>query len=757
MNALARDFETAGGGCCVVPAASPAPLPADEAACDPAAFVRPGPDGAARLDLLVEGMSWGACIGRVEQALSALPGVRSARVDFQGRRVAIGFDAGRVDPPALTEALAAAGYRSVPFDPDLLRGLEDRESRQLLQALAVAGFAAANVMLLSVSVWAGAWSADMGPGTRDFLHWLSALIALPAVAYAGRPFFASARRALAAGRFNMDVPISLAVLLALAMSLHELAVGGPHAYFDASVTLLFFLLIGRFLDRRARGRAAEAAGRLMLLGAMAATVIGPDGRRRSLPVGQVRPGDRVFVAAGERVPVDGRVLRGAGAVDCALVTGESRPVAVAPGHPVHAGTVNLTSPLEVRVEAAGEGTLLAEIVRLVEAGAQGRARYVRLADRLARIYAPAVHVLAASAFLGWLLLAGAAWQQALLVAVAVLIVTCPCALGLAVPAVQVVATGRLLRAGVLVKAADGLERLADVDTVVLDKTGTVTLGRPELAGAAGIDPADLALAGALACASRHPLARALARAADVHVPLDGVREEAGCGLAAPWAGGEARLGSRSWCGLPAGDDAAAGSEIWLDRPGAAPVRFGFDDVLREDARALVDGLKARGLAVELVSGDREPAVRAAAAALGIADWRAGCRPADKARRLDELAAAGRRVAMVGDGINDAPALARAHASLSPAGAADVSRTAADMALRGEALSGVLAAFDVARQARRLVLQNFALALGYNAIAVPLAMAGQVTPFVAAVVMSASSLVVTLNALRLRGRAAPEAS
>jgi len=752
VNAFAGRIETAGGACCIGGGAT-GELPAwgtGETVADPDAFVRPQADGTAALDLMVEGMHCGACIHDIESALHRLGGVAAARVNFSTQRLAVRFHPAAVGAAELLRTLARLGYRAVPFDPAVLKDAEDREGRALLRAMAVAGFAAANVMLLSVSVWAGHWSDDMGPATRELLHWLSAAIALPAVAFAGRPFFASAWSALAARRTNMDVPISLGVLLACAMSLHEAASGGPHAYFDASVTLLFFLLIGRYLDRQTRGRARRTAEELMLLGAVAATVLRPDGGRLSLPVGQLRPGMRVFVAPGDRVPADGRVLAGAGSLDCGLVTGESAPVAVVQGQEVHAGTLNLTAPLEIEVTAAGDGTLLAEIVRLVEAGEQSRARYVRLADRLARWYAPTVHVLAAATFLGWWLAGGIAWQPALLMAVAVLIVTCPCALGLAVPAVQVVATGRLLRAGVLAKAADGLERLADVDLAVLDKTGTVTLGRPELLCPGEADADALAFAGAMAAASRHPLARAVARAAGATRPAPGVREVAGEGLLLPLDGGEARLGNRAWCGVAAAADAADGSELWLVRPGRTPARFRFTDALRPDARALVDGLKRRGLAVELLSGDRPAAVAAAAAALGIERWRADCRPADKTARLAELAAQGRRVLMLGDGLNDAPALAQAHASISPADAADIARTAADFVLRGEGLTAVLAAVDVARGARRLVLQNFALAIGYNVLAVPLAVAGLVTPFVAAAVMSLSSLAVTLNALRLGG-------
>jgi Cu2+-exporting ATPase len=606
-------------------------------------------------------------------------------------------------------------------------------------------------MLLSVSVWAG-HVQGMGEATRALMHWFSALVALPAVAYAGRPFFASAWAALRHGRTNMDVPIAVGVTLAAAMSLFETIRGGPHAYFDAAVMLLFFLLIGRYLDRRARGHARAAAERLLALAEGAITVLDEAGRARTMPPAQVAAGMTVLAAAGERIGVDGRVIDGVSELDTSLITGESLPRPVRPGDPVFAGTLNLGAPLRLEVSAVGDGTLLAEIARLMELAEQRRRRFVVLADRIAQRYAPAVHGLALATFLGWALLVGAPWQVALLNAVAVLIITCPCALGLAVPAVQVIASARLLRRGILLKSATAFERLAQVDTVVLDKTGTLTRGRPALDPDAPVDPEALGIAASLAAASRHPLARALIAARPDAPAAAGVVEHPGRGLSWQSAAGEIRLGSRAFCGIDeTGED--AGPELWLIRPGHAPTRFAFADELRADAAAVVRALAARGLALELLSGDRPPAVAAAAQALGIEHWRAGCTPAAKSARLEALAAAGRRTLMVGDGLNDAPALAAAHVSLSPSSAIDISQNAADAVFQGERLEPVVELLEVARRADVLIRQNLALALGYNLLAVPLAVLGMVTPLIAALAMSGSSLMVVGNALRL-GRRRP---
>jgi len=615
----------------------------------------------------------------------------------------------------------------------------------LLRAMAVAGFAAGNVMLLSVSVWSGAGD-ELAPSTRELLHWLSALIALPATAYSGIHFFRSAAAVLRHGHTNMDVPISLALILTSAMSLFETIQGGGHVYFDSVLTLLFFLLVGRYLDIRARGRARAVGEHLLALAASAVNVIDDDGTRKILPPDRLRVGMKILAAPGERIAADGVVVSGDSEADRSLITGETLPQRIVPGDAVEAGILNLSAPLTIRVTAAGEDTLLAGIVRLMEDAEQSKSRYVTMADRVARLYAPAVHGLALATFGGWMLIAGAPWQQALLSAVAVLIITCPCALALAVPAVQVVAAGRLFRSGVLLKSADALERLADLDAAVFDKTGTLTMGRAALLSHDGTAP-DLELAASMATRSTHPLAQALAGAVPSATPPEDVAETPGLGLSMETPQGPVRLGRRDWCGAE-GARPADGPELWLARPGQAPLRFLFDDPLRPDAAATIRRLQAMGLECEVMSGDRDGVVERAAHGAGISRWRARVLPADKVRRLQELHAGGRRALMVGDGLNDAPALAAARVSMSPASAADIAQNAADVVFQGDRLAPVADAIVMARMALRLVRQNIGFSLLYNGLTIPLAMAGLVTPLVAALAMSSSSLVVIVNALRL---------
>jgi len=725
------------------------PQPPEEALEDVSAYAASAADGTTSLWALVDGLHCAACVWLIEQVLARDPAVISARVNLTSRRLSLRWTGGPEIAPRLIEVVQRVGYRAVPFDAARQTGASDEE-RALLRAVAVAGFATANVMLLSVSVWAG-FPGEMGPATRDLMHWVSALIALPAIAYAGQPFFRSAIVALRAWRTNMDVPISIGVTLASAMSLWETARSGTHAYFESVVMLLFFLLLGRYLDRRARGRVRSAAEHLVRCATAPATVVSDDGSTRRVASASLKLGDTVLIATGERIPADGCVTMGNSSLDRSLVDGETIPAPVSPGGDVLAGMLNLSAPLRVLVTAVGERTYLAEVVRLMESAERGRARLVALSDRVARRYAPAVHLLALATFVGWAL--AGPWQVAVLNAIAVLIITCPCALGLAVPVVQVIASNRLFRRSILLKSATALERLADVDTVVFDKTGTLTVGQPELRPDCIVDETNLHLASGLAAQSRHPLSRALRRAAPNAPALDGVTEHPGRGLSRGGADGEVRLGSRQWCGIPEREsDDEIDTEFWLVAPGRMPVQFRFHDALRRDAADVVARLQESRKSVMVISGDRAPAVSAVAAAVGVCDWRAGVSPAQKFHALESFAACGRHVLMVGDGLNDGPALAAAWVSMSPATAADVCQTAADVVFQGTSLRAVLEALDVARRSIWLIRENIGFAILYNLAAVPFAMAGSVTPLLAAAAMSGSSILVVLNALRL-GRAA----
>ncbi len=735
-----------------------APATSDRSRVDPTAFVRRDDAGLDSLELLVQGAKCAGCIRKIEAALLAMPGVVDARLNLSTGRLRVAWNPGALSASDISARLVSIGYGATAFDPGASQTQKDAEGRLLLRALAVAGFAAMNIMMFSLPVWTG--DGEMGAATRTMLHWWSALIAVPAALYAGQPFFKSAFAALRRGRANMDVPISLAVILTLGMSLYETVTGGMRTYFDGACMLLFLLLIGRYLDHRLREKARTAARDLLALQATTAARIGADGAIVAVTARDLVTGDHILLAAGDCAPADGVITDGASELDCAMLTGETLPVSVKIGDLLPAGAINLTQRLVVRITAPADVSTVAQLARLIEIGEQGRARFVRIADRAAALYVPVVHSLAALTFLFWtfgpgLLRAAGAHgvpdigvHDAIMYAVAVLIITCPCALGLAVPAVQIVATGRLFQRGVLVKSGDALERLAQIDTVVFDKTGTLTLGKPRLTTL--LDQHTLLAAASLARISRHPLSRALVEAAGAGAPAHDPRELPGDGIEATIDGRTARLGRR-WFAAPAAEDVNDhAAELWFAWGDAPPIRLAFVDALRPDAQQAIGALLKRGIAVELISGDRASAVAEAARGAGIVSWRANVRPEGKTARLATLAAGGHRVLMVGDGLNDAAALAAAHASAAPGTAVEVSQTAADIVFQGANLAPLIDAIDVARAAQGRVAENLGFSALYNLLAIPVAVLGFVTPLIAAVAMAGSSLIVTLNALRLQG-------
>jgi Cu2+-exporting ATPase len=689
--------------------------------------------------LIVPGMHCAGCMAKVERALGAVPGVVSARVNLTAKQVRAEHG-GQVEPADLIAALDAVGFASQPRSAEFSHS--PSAVKPLLAPLAVAAFACMNVMLLSVSVWSGADGS-----TRSLFHWVSAAIGIPAIAYAGRPFFTSAWSVLKRARTNMDVPISIGIVLATALSFYETLTGGHDAYFDGVLMLILFLLAGRTLDAMMRDKARAGVDALLSQAAPGASVVSADGTLQWVAAADLVPGMVMRVAAGDRLAADGEIVAGTSAFDQSLLTGESAPVPAGTGAAIHAGTLNLDAPVDVRVTAAGADTSLAEIARLMDAAEQPRSVYVRIADRASRLYAPAVHSLAALSFLGWML-AGAGIYHSIVIAIAVLIITCPCALGLAVPVAQVVASGALMRQGVMVKDGSAIERLATVDRVLLDKTGSLTLGRPDPDGTAldALDADAAAVALGLASHSRHPHSRAIEAAllkrGHRAARVDGVAETAGIGVTGSWNGRKVSLGR---------SDAAEVVSTTLRIEGRGDLPIGFVDALRPDAVAALARLKGMGLAVSLLSGDNQRAVADVAGPLGLAA-QAAASPADKRAAIGALQAQGHKVLMVGDGLNDGPALAAADASIAPGSASDVGRQAADLVFLGDSLLALPRSVLAARRTMRVVKQNFALAVGYNLLAVPLAIMGYVNPMIAAAAMSGSSLVVVANSLRLAGAA-----
>ena len=676
-----------------------------------------------------------ACIREVERTLGALPLANASRVNLSLKRVAIYGP--EVNPADAVEALREAGFEAHPLDLALIEGQRDRTAQALLTRLAVAGFAMMNVMLFSVAVWSGASDA-----TRALFHLISATISVPAVLFCGQPFFSNAWRAIRVGRLNMDVPISLAILLAAGMSLYEVLHGGHHAYFDAALSLTFFLLIGRYLDHRTRSSMHSAAKELAALEVQTAQRL-EDGAVIKTPVSTLRIGDRLLIPTGLRVPVDGMLESATARSDRSFLTGESAAVSLVRGAAVQAGEINLGAPIEITATAVGEDTTLRRVASLVENAENSRNSYTNLADRAAQIYAPAVHLLALCAFLVWVWIDGDV-RHALNVAVAVLIITCPCALGLAVPAVATAAIARLYRLGFLVKSGTALERLAEVDRAVFDKTGTLTL-QHHGGHLDHLTPLQTSLVGGLARASAHPVSQAVLAALPPHTPAEfcDLEEVQGQGMQGRIFGELVRLGNGTWLGA---SFEGLGLQIGTQEPIALPL----SEVPREGARATLDWLADHGIAPQILSGDTQTAVARFAQEINVEDLRGDASATQKHAHLARLQEEGHRVLMVGDGLNDTAALAKAHASVAPSSALDASRNAADVVMLSDDLVRFPALIKIARATTRLSRQNFAIAAAYNVIAVPIALLGYATPLIAAIAMSTSSITVLLNALRVRG-------
>ncbi|MCC1481135.1 heavy metal translocating P-type ATPase [Roseibaca sp. Y0-43] len=696
----------------------------------------------ARVLLSVPEVHCAACISTIERDLAKMPGINSSRLNLTLKRLSVDAEA-NIRPEDVIARLDALGYEAHELDAGALSMTEtERQGRELLMRLGVAGFAMMNIMLLSVAVWSGA----EGP-TRDLFHLISAVIAIPTVAFAGQPFFRNAWKALRAGRMDMDAPISFAILLTLGLSIFETLQSGAHAYFDSVVMLIFFLLAGRYLDFRARAVARSAAQELAALEVPRAIRLA-DGVEETVGVAELVAGDLVLVRPGGRMPVDGLVVAGQSELDRALLTGETLPVFAGEGTIVSAGEVNLTGPLTVRVTAAGKDSSLHRMADLVANAESARTKYTTLAERAARAYAPSIPILSLGAFFVWMYLTGGDIRVAINVAVTTLIITCPCALGLAVPAVVTAASGKLFRKGLLIKDGTALERLADVDTVVFDKTGTLTMGAPEATNLDTVPDDARRVALALAEASSHPLAASLAKGLrDLGVrpaPVSDLTEVPGYGVEGIWHDTRVRLGRPAWVGATAVELTAAYLSL-----GQTTHAFTFTDQLRPGAEEVVRALHEQGKQVWLISGDVPGAVQALAQRLHIDQWQAEALPQEKAAKVAALQDGGAKVLMVGDGLNDTVALSAAHVSISPASALDAARAASDMVMLGRDIGPIADALRMSVQAKRRIRENFWQSGIYNAIFVPIALVGLATPLIAAAIMSVSSISVTLNALRLK--------
>ena len=719
--------------------------------------------------VLVDGLRCAACVWLIERALGALPGVAGVQVNASARRARITWDDARCTLARIVETLERAGYRALPLDAAALDDSRRRESRAALKRLIVAGFGAMQAMMYASALYLGAFDA-MDASTRDLFRWLGLLVATPVVFYSARPFFAGALRSLRARRLGMDVPVALAIALIYAASLVEALRGGAEVYFDSVSMFVFFLLVGRHLEMRARHRAGDLGDALARLAPMFADRVRADGSLERVAAADLVAGDRVHVAEGACVPADGALVGAPCRVDEALLSGESAAVSKRAGDALVAGSLVVQGPARVRVERIGADTVLAGILALVARAQTERPRLAVAGERAAAGFVARVLALAAVTAIGWSFVDP---QRAFTATLAVLVVSCPCAFALAVPAAFTRALAVLARRGVLVVRPDAIETLVTATHVVFDKTGTLTdahlaverveviaggdpgFAMPGREGAASVAAPPtrddvVALAGALARGSRHPVALAIAAFSDAAPTcfVERVRAEAGGGLEGVIDGRRLRLGHAAFALRGAAHAAALEDAVVLADDNGPIAAFHLSERLRADARVAVAALRADGLAVEISSGDAATKVAAIATRLDIGTWHARQRPADKLARLATLRADGARVIAVGDGINDAPVLAGADVAVAMAGGTELAQASSDIVLAGEQLGALAGARTIARETLAILRQNQRWALAYNLVVVPFGALGLVPPWLAALGMSASSLVVVLNALRI---------
>ncbi len=706
--------------------------------------------------LILEGITCAACVWLNERHVNALPGVLDFSVNYSTHRARVHWDDGQIHLSGILKAIGEIGYVAHPFDPGRQEALYKREKSAALRRLAVAGLGAMQVMMLAIAMYSGDYGG-MDDDMRTFMRWISLLLTLPVVFYAAAGFFTTAWRDLRHRQLSMEVPVSLAIGGAFAASAWSTISHGTEVYFDSVCMFAFFLLTSRYLEMGARHRAGAAAEALVKLLPATATRLTAAGEQ-VVAVSELAPGDRVLVRPGETIPADGRVVDGRSSVDESLLTGESLPRPRAVGDELVGGSVNVESPLQLTVDKVGADTLVSAIVRLLDRAQSEKPRVARLADRVAGWFVGALLIVAAAVALWWWLHAP---QQAFAVTLSVLVVTCPCALSLATPTAVTAASGALTRLGLLTTRGHALETLAQASHALFDKTGTLTRGMLQLSDVELLAPdrADrarcLALAAAVESGSEHPVAKALCAHAPQTPRVSELSAQPGQGIEGVIDGHHYRVGSPAYVAALGGREvpellANGATQVLLgDREGPL-ARFELRDELRDDADLAIRQLRELGLEVEILSGDAAAAVERVAGQLGVTHARSGMRPDDKLARVRELQAAGFCVAMIGDGVNDAPVLAGADVSIAMGQGAQLAHASADMVVLSERLSALPEGFRKARATRTVIKQNLAWAILYNLAAVPLAAAGLVAPWMAAIGMSFSSLIVVFNALRLKG-------
>ncbi|SHG87149.1 heavy metal translocating P-type ATPase [Ferrimonas marina] len=694
--------------------------------------------------LSIEGISCAACAWLIEKHLARLPGVANISVNTTTQRAILRWDGSQQKLSDLLAAMASIGYQAAPFQVDAQETKNAKESQAFLLRVGLAGLATMQVMMLAVALYTG-YFYDLETEFRDYFRWVSLIFATPVVLYSAQPFYFSALRALMSLRVNMDVPVSIAILLAYVASCVATVKGTGEVFFESISMFTFFLLLGRLFEQRARRKASESASNLQKLVPATAWLV-QQGEVTQVAARSLKIGQRCRVLAGERIPVDGRVVEGQSQVNESMLTGEQEPVTKGEGAELYAGTVNLDQTLELEVVQVGAQQRLHTLMRLQEAAVANKPQIAQFADRVAGYFVPGILLIALMTYLAWMQLAP---EDAFWITLSVLVATCPCALALATPAALTCGTNRLQQQGLLVKSARVLEALPKISTLLFDKTGTLTEGKISLERVVLEQPEQseaqvLALAAALEAHSTHPYAQAFRPHRDVRLQANEVKVHNGKGLSGIIDGHELKIGKPSFVDAPE----RPADRLYLARDGQVIASFFLTDRVRDDAAQTITTLKQAGLRCEMLSGDPNPKAVTLAEQLGLDDAHYNHTPEQKLAYLSEQQQQGEVVAMFGDGINDGPVLAGANVSVAMGSGTDLAKCHADLVLLGDRLAPVLAGIDTAKLTNRVIRQNLAISLGYNALILPLAVTGHVPPYLAAAGMSLSSLVVVANSLRL---------
>ena len=692
--------------------------------------------------LQIQGITCTGCIIKIENSLKKQKQIKSARINFSTNRLEVIWNGDKNYINEIIGLIEKLGYKGEPFEYSNYLEKEQNRIKNLLIAVGVSGFASTNIMLFSVALWAG-YFEGMEEQSKNLFNWLSLIIGVPAIIFCGKTFFVSGFNALKNFSTNIDVPISVGIILTTLISIQETFLNGKYVYFDSAIMLEFFLLLGRYFEAKTLGRAKEYASQLLQNQQEMVKVIS-DGKITIISPKQVQIGMEVLVPAGEKISVDGVVIFGVSEIDKSLISGEVLPEKIQVGSKVLSGTINLSASIKIRVEADYQNSFLANLIKIIEGAEKNKDKFTTFAEKTIKIYTPTIHILALFTFLGWVFIGHIAWQAAALIAVSVLIVTCPCALGLAVPVAHTIATALLFKHGVIRKSQDSLEKLSSISKIVFDKTGTLTKGELKLINTEAISKEDINLASSIAGSSNHIISRAIFALNNKVKVATKVKEILGLGLEAKINNKKILLGSAEFVG--AKNTGEGKVVIYLKKPSSPLVEFIFSDELKPDAKQVIQGLKNDGYKLCIISGDNKENTSKIASEVGIDEFYFAKKPEEKFNLINSFK---ENLLMVGDGLNDLPAISASLVSISFASGSNITQKTSDFIIQGKNLEPLYLTIKTAKRTIGVIKQNIGLSLLYNVFAVPLAVSGLINPFLAAVMMSISSLTVTLNSFKIK--------